>query len=184
MSISPPAFPSAPRSPTPDRVVPGIQFSWGRLISRVSSMDTIFAPGRMKRAALFRVAVLPLAVPPQTIMDLPLSTATQRYATISALAVPNFTSSTGVKGFSLYRRIVNEDPRVVTSLLYVAWTRWPSTEVPSRIGFATEICLPHRCPSITVNEFRAASSSQMTFVLSDSHFWWEMNRGMLVPSQD
>src|SRR2546422_4188047 len=177
-------LPSAPRSPTPDRVVPGIQFSWGRLISRVSSMDTIFAPGRMKRAALFKVAVFPLAVPPQTIIDLPLSTATQRYATISALAVPNLTSSTGVKGFSLYRRIVNDEPRVVTSLLYVAWTRCPSTEVPSRIGFATEICLPHRCPSMTANEFRASSSSKMTLVLIDSNFWWKMKSGMLVPSHE
>src|SRR5438093_2734319 len=113
----------------------------------------------MKRAALFRVAVLPLAVPPQTIMDLPFSTATQRYATISALAVPNFTSSTGVKGFSLYRRIVNEDPRVVTSLLYVAWTRWPSTEVPYRIGFATEISFPHRTPLMTAKEVRGSSST-------------------------
>ena len=78
MSISPPALPSGPRSPTPDRVVPGIQFSWGRLISRVSSIDTILAPGRMNSAALLSVAVLPEAVPPQTIMDLPLSTATHR----------------------------------------------------------------------------------------------------------
>src|SRR6266705_5838251 len=65
MSISPPALPSGPRSPTPDRVVPGIQFSWGRLISRVSSMETILAPGRMQRPALFSVAVFPLAVPTQ-----------------------------------------------------------------------------------------------------------------------
>src|SRR5436189_203600 len=57
MSISPPALPSGPRSPTPDRVVPGIQFSWGRLISRVSSIDTILAPGRMNSAALLSVAV-------------------------------------------------------------------------------------------------------------------------------
>src|SRR5207244_13612713 len=176
-----PAWPAGRRSPTPDRVVPGIQFSWGRLISRVSSMDTIFAPGRMKRAALFRVAVFPLAVPPQTIIDLPFSTAIQRYATISALAVPNFTSSTGVKGFSLYRRIVNDEPRVVTSRAYVAWTRWPSKEVPSRIGFATEICFAHRWPSRTTNELRAASSSKVTFVLIGSYFWWNAKGGMPVP---
>src|SRR2546428_3990096 len=123
MSISPPALPSGPRSPTPDRVVPGIQFSCGRLISRVSSIETILAPGRMKRAALFRVAVFPLAVPPQTIIDLPFSTATQRYATISALAVPNFTSSTGVEGFSLYRPVVEEEARVLAPQLYASLVR-------------------------------------------------------------
>ena len=184
MSISPPAFPSGPRSPTPDRVVPGIQFSCGRLISRVSSIDTIFAPGRMNRPALFSVAVFPLAVPPHTIRDFPCSIATQRYATISGLAVLNLISSTGVKGFSLNRRIVKDEPRVVTSFEYVAWIRCPSTDVPSRIGFATLSCFAHRWPSAITKLFRTSSSGKMIAVLMDSYFWWNTNSGMFVPSQE
>src|SRR2546426_12203864 len=108
----------------------------------------------MKRGALFRVGVFPRAAPPQTIIDLPFSTATQRYATISALAVPNFTSSTGVKGLSLYRRVGKEETRVATPWVITAWARSPSTEGPSKIGFATENCFAHRWPRMIANEFR------------------------------
>src|SRR3990170_3855359 len=103
---------------------------------------------------------------------------------MSAFAVPNLMSSTGVNGFSLYRRIVNEELRVVTSRLYVAWTRCPSYDVPSRMGFATDSCFAQRCPSITAKELSTSSSWNVTFVLIDSNFWWKMKRGIPVPSQE
>src|SRR5512137_3023138 len=165
MSISPAALPSGPRSPTPDLVVPGIQFSWGRLISLVSSMVTTFAPGGMNRDMAFRVAVLPLAVPPQMMADSPCSTLSHRYATISGDAVPYLMSSTGVNGFSLNRLIVNDAPLVVASLAYVAWTLCPSGVVPSRMGLETDSCLPHLWPRLMTNEFRSFSSANETFVL-------------------
>ncbi len=78
MSTSPAVFPSAPRSPVPVRVAPGIQFSCGRLTSRVSSIETIFDVGGMKRAMALRVLVLPAAGPPQMMTDSPCSAASQK----------------------------------------------------------------------------------------------------------
>ncbi len=78
MSTSPAAFPSGPRSPVPLRVAPGIQFSWGRFTSRVSSIETIFEVGGMKRATALSVLVLPEAGPPQMISDSPCSAASHR----------------------------------------------------------------------------------------------------------
>ncbi|OPY34434.1 MAG: hypothetical protein A4E32_00160 [Methanomassiliicoccales archaeon PtaU1.Bin124] len=115
MSISPAAFPLASLSPAPVLVAPGIQFSCGRLISLVSSMLTILAPGGMKSAMEFSAEVLPEAVPPQRIIDSPFSTPSQRYAIISGLTVLYLSRSTGVKGLSLNRLMVNVEPRVETS---------------------------------------------------------------------
>ena len=78
MSTSPAAFPSGPRSPVPLRVAPGIQFSWGRLTSRVSSIETIFEVGGMKREMAFSVLVFPEAGPPQMMTDSPCSAANQK----------------------------------------------------------------------------------------------------------
>ncbi len=78
MSISPGTLPSGPLSPTPERVALGIQFWCGRLISLVSSMLTILAPGGMNSAMLLSVDVFPDAVPPHTIMDSPFSTPSQK----------------------------------------------------------------------------------------------------------
>src|SRR5437870_6146604 len=112
MSISPAGFPvEATRPPNPARVSNGTQFSWGRFSSRVSSMDTIFIWGGMNRRIAFSVVVFPEAVPPQMSIDCPFSIASHMYAIISGDIVLNRTRSSGVKGFSRNRRIVNEDPR-------------------------------------------------------------------------
>ena len=59
------------------RVTLGIQLGWGSFTSRVSSRLTIFAIGGMKREIAFNDVVLPDAVPPAKIADLPFSTASQ-----------------------------------------------------------------------------------------------------------
>ena len=96
MSISPGALPLVRFfAPKPPRVREGTQFSWGRLSSRVSSMETIFICGGMNSSVALRVVVLPDAVPPQTIIDWPASMAIHRYAIMSGLIVRNFSRSTG-----------------------------------------------------------------------------------------
>src|SRR5207247_9511834 len=97
------------------------QFSWRTLVSRVSSRGTLFISGGMNRRIAFRVVVFPLAVPPQMSIDCPFSIASQRYAIISGDIVLSRTRSRGVNGFSRNRRIVNEDPRLVTCIPVVAW---------------------------------------------------------------
>jgi len=72
MLIDPLRAPLLP--PNPSLVSPGIQFSWGRFSSLVSSMLTIFICGGMNSSMALRVVVFPDAVPPQTSMDEPNST--------------------------------------------------------------------------------------------------------------
>ena len=79
----------------------GIQFSWYSIISRVSSMDTIFAAGGINCASAFKVVVFPLAVSPMIKTECPVSTAYQRYAISSMENVLKFISWTGVKGYFL-----------------------------------------------------------------------------------
>ncbi len=52
-----------------------------------------------------------------------------------------------MNGLSRNRRIVNELPRLVTCVPSVACSREPSGTVASRIGLATEMCLPERWAS-------------------------------------
>ena len=89
-----------------------------------------------------------------------------------------------MNGRSLNRRMVKLAPRVVISRAYVAWTRWPSGVVPSRIGDETLTDFEHRCPSITMNEFSASSFAKTTFVFTDSYFPWKMNSGTSTPSHE
>ncbi len=51
-------------SETASRVTLATQFSWESVISRVSSMETTFASGGMKRATALSDVVFPDAVPP------------------------------------------------------------------------------------------------------------------------
>ncbi|MHC1575113.1 MAG: hypothetical protein ACXQTY_04850 [Candidatus Methanogasteraceae archaeon] len=81
----------------------------------------------MKRETAFKIDVFPDAVPPAKMMLLPFSIASQKYASISMLHVPNPIRSIGVIGSPLNLRMVNELPRVVTSLPSVACSREPST---------------------------------------------------------
>ena len=156
MSMSPVVADFFP--PKPSLVSAGIQFSCGRFSSRVSSMLTIFIWGGMNRRTALSVVVLPLAVPPQTSMELPYSVAIHRYAIISVLIVLNLSRSTGVNGFSLNRLMVNDEPRLVTCLPSVAFSLEPSGIVASSNGSATEMCLPHFCASQTTKESRSAPS--------------------------
>ena len=89
-----------------------------------------------------------------------------------------------MNGRSLNRRMVKLAPRVVTSRPYVAWTRWPSGVVPSRMGAETLTALRQRWPSITMNESSASSSENVTFVFTDSYFPWKMNSGTSTPSHE
>src|SRR3990172_5250979 len=75
-------------SPIPPAVkvcleIEGIQFSWGRFSSGVSSMLTILLLGWIKDAIALRVVVFPLAVPPDINIVSLFSTRTQRKAAIS-----------------------------------------------------------------------------------------------------
>ena len=69
----------------PSRVTSGSQFLCGSCISRVSSIETVFEIGGMKKDAAFIVDVLPLAVPPTMIMLLLFSTQSQMTAMSSEL---------------------------------------------------------------------------------------------------
>src|SRR5512136_743699 len=82
----------------PDRVVPAIQFSCGRLISLVSSMETILYDGGTKRERAFSIVVLPEAVPPQKRMLHPFSMVSQKYAARSREMVWLLSRSMGVSG--------------------------------------------------------------------------------------
>ena len=62
----------------PVRVVPAIQFSWGKFTSRVSSMLTILCFDGINKASALRVVVFPLAVPPQKSMLVLCSIANQK----------------------------------------------------------------------------------------------------------
>jgi hypothetical protein len=77
-----------PSRPKPARVMPAIQFSWARLISRVSSMETIFFSGGMNWQMAFSVVVLPEAVPPASRNEAPISITNHMKEAISALMVP------------------------------------------------------------------------------------------------
>ena len=55
-----------------------VQFRWGTVSSGVSSMVTILFSGGRKVVRAFRVVVLPLAVSPETNIDIPYSRQIQR----------------------------------------------------------------------------------------------------------
>src|SRR2546426_11627720 len=110
MSISPAGFPvEATRPPNPARVRSGTQFSWGRFSSRVSSMDTIFICGGMKRGIAISVVVFPEAGPPQMSIDCPFSIESHRYAIISGDIVFNRTRARGGEGVSRDLRVGEGD---------------------------------------------------------------------------
>ena len=119
-----------------------------------------------------RVVVLPDAVPPQTIMDEPNSTDIHKYAIISVFMVLNRIRSTGVKGLSLNRRMVNEEPRLVTCLPSVAFSLEPSGMVASSKGWATEMCLPHFWANHTTYSSSPVSSSKRMLLLMLPYLRW------------
>ena len=169
MSTSPARFESgvAPCAP-PLLVTPAIQLSCGMLSSRVSSIETIFLLGGMKSESALSVVVLPLAVPPHMIALAPFSTAIHQYAIISADIVSNVRRSVGVNGSLRNLRMVNVEPRVVTSRDSDACRREPSGSVASTSGSATEMCLPDRCTSCSTKPSSASSLGKLTFVRTDS----------------
>ncbi|OGS50778.1 MAG: hypothetical protein A3K65_00315 [Euryarchaeota archaeon RBG_16_68_12] len=138
----------------------------------MSSIETIFIWGGMNSRIAFRVVVFPLAVPPQISMDCPFSIASHRYAIISGDIVLNRTRSSGVKGFSRNLRIVNDDPRFVTCIPRVAWSREPSGTVASSMGCATEMCFPHRCASHTTKESSSTAVSNLRLLGTLPYFRW------------
>ncbi len=118
MSISPTIL-SATTSPKPERATPGIQFGCGRLISRVSSIETILDSRGINKESAFNAVVLPLAVPPANNVLIPFSTAIHIYAIISDDIVLNSTRSGGEKGSSRNLRMVKVEPLAVISSLRV-----------------------------------------------------------------
>ena len=68
----------APLSEIDSRVTEAIQLSWYRVSSRVSSIETTFASGVMKRETALSEVVLPEAVPPMKMSDLLFSIANQK----------------------------------------------------------------------------------------------------------
>src|SRR5512133_2813043 len=146
------------------RVTLGIQLGWGSFTSRVSSRDTIFDMGGMNREMAFRAVVLPDAVPPAKMADLPPSTQSQMYAMASGEKVCHSIRSVGVRGSSLNLRMVKVEPCAVTSWPRVIWIREPSCMVASRIGSAIEMYLPARCASFVTNE---SSSSAVEYDAED-----------------
>ena len=146
MSTSPGAFwPEPPASPPkPCLVQPGIQLGCGKFNSLVSSMLTILCCHGRKREQAFRDVVFPDAVPPTNSIDIPYCIAIQKKAICMDEKVLNSNKSTGVKGSSLKRRMVNVEPLVETSLPRVITIREPSINVASNSGSAIEMCLPQR----------------------------------------
>ena len=146
MSTSPAAFPppALPSPPKPCLVQPGIQFGCGKFNSRVSSILTILCCHGRKREHAFNEVVLPDAVPPTNNIDIPYCIASQKNAICIDENVLNSNKSTGVKGSSLKRRIVNVEPLVDTSRPRVITIREPSIKVASNKGSAIEICFPQR----------------------------------------
>src|SRR6056297_2843243 len=102
-------------SPRRSRVTDDSQLSWYSANSRVSSMVRTFERGGTNIEMAFIEVVLPDAVPRAKRIDWCDSMASQRYAIWSRLDVPYSTRSIGVNGSSAYFRIVNADPRGVTS---------------------------------------------------------------------
>jgi hypothetical protein len=145
---TPPTRRPWPSAAAPVRVTPGIQFSCVRLISRVSSMLTIFFARGMNIDSALSIVVLPDAVPPHIMADAPCSTASQKYAIISGETVWKRMRSVGVSGSLRKRRMVNVEPRVVISRERLACRRLPSGSVASTRGSATLMCLPERCTSV------------------------------------
>src|SRR6266571_1362469 len=133
---------TSPVTPKPILTTDDSQFSWGSWISDVSSIDTILALGLMNIASVLMVVVLPEAVPPTTTAEACFSMTYQNHAAISADIVLYMMRSVAVSGLSLNFRIVNVEPRRVTSFSYVIWTRLPSGSVASRTGCAMLIALP------------------------------------------
>src|SRR5207247_9064609 len=150
------------------------QVAWGECSARVCSVDRIVIGGGMDRRIAFRVVVVPDAVPPQSSIDCPFSVASHRYAIISGDIVLTRTRSSGVKGFSRNRRMVNEDPRFVTCMPRVACRREPSGIVASSMGCATEMCFRDRCASHTTNESSYSALANLRFDGIEPYLGWEM----------
>src|SRR4030042_5333999 len=93
----------------PDRVVPAIQFSWGRLISLVSSIETILYDDGTKSERALSIVVFPDAVPPQNKILHPFSMVNQKYAARSTEIVLLLRRSMGVRGSSRNLLIVKVD---------------------------------------------------------------------------
>ena len=170
MSTSPAALPppELPSPPKPCLVQPGIQFGCGKFNSLVSSMLTILCCHGRKREQAFNDVVFPDAVPPTKSIDIPYCIASQKKAICIEENVLNSSKSTGVKGSSLKRRIVNVEPLVDTSLPRVITIREPSINVASNNGSAIEICFPQRCAIRIMYRSNSSSSSHITFVRKDS----------------
>ena len=81
----------------------------------MSSIVTIFCPGRINEAKALRAVVFPLAVPPATSIVEFFSATYHKYAAISADIVWNFMRSTIVIGSALNLLIVKVLPRLVIS---------------------------------------------------------------------
>ncbi len=76
-------LPSTVSVPYPPRTRLGNQFGWFSMISRVSSIETIFSFCGMKIATAFKVVVLPAAVAPANIAEILYWTRNQKKARIS-----------------------------------------------------------------------------------------------------
>ena len=84
----------------------------------------------------------------------------------------NRTRSRGVNGFSRNRRIVKDEPRFVTCIPRVAWSRDPSGTVASSMGCATEMCFPHRCASQITKESNSSALSKRRLLGMLPYFRW------------
>ena len=171
-------------SPKPDRTTPGIQFGCGKLISLVSSMETIFDSLGINKQSALSVEVFPAAVPPAINALMPFSTASHIYATISDDMVWNSMRSGGENGSSLNFLIVNVDPFVVTSVLKVIWIRDPSGMVASSIGSEIEICFPHFCASFTTKSVSSSSSLNCILLFKEPYRRWYKKINTPEPSQE
>src|SRR3989344_7260576 len=99
------------------RATAGSQFSLGRLISRVSSIETTLASGGIKNASAFKRVVLPEPVPPAIKMFALYWRRIQKYESISGLIALREITCVGVQGIILNLRIVNVGPFEVISFV-------------------------------------------------------------------
>ena len=169
------------------RVCRGFHPEWGRLISLVSSMETIFQDGFSRDASELRSVVLPVAVAPETTTKPFRSSSIQRYAATSALRVPVLTSSEMEKGSALCFLMLKLLPRLVTSRPQVAASLNPSGSTESTIGEYAEMDLPDLWTSRETIESMASRSWKVTLVSSHPFEFillCQILTGLSAPSQE
>ena len=154
------------------RVTSRCHTGWGAMTSGVSSAEYTLCSWLMKVRHPLRVVVFPDAVSPETMMDIPFSMQSHRYAAISGDSVPNWTRATNVRGVSVNLRMVKEDPCLEMSSEYMMFTREPSGMAPSTMGTASDTGLPMRSAMFLMYSWSSNSVVNLIDVSNIPNILW------------